>query len=273
MGIQNPRSFQSICRQWRQYRRLSQLELSLQAEISQRHLSWLETGKSQPSREMVERLSEALEIPLRERNTLLQSAGFAALYAESGLDEPTMAPVLEALNRVLEHHDPLPALVVDRFWNVKKQNNSAGLMFGLSEDSAAMLELASGGGELNLARLTLHPKGLRRYMLNWEQAAPSFARRLRREALATGDAQLQADFDALIELAAIPEIDSTDGPLAPEGLLPVLPLELDINGLRLNLFSVISTFGTPQDITTDELRIEAFYPVDTGTREFFNSLG
>ena len=118
--------FQSICRQWRQFRKLSQLDLALAANVSQRHVSWLETGRSQPSREMVVRLSEAMDIPLRERNLLLQSAGFAAEYRESTLEDPAMAPVLDALTRVLEHHEPLPAMVVDRFWNVRMRWMGAG---------------------------------------------------------------------------------------------------------------------------------------------------
>jgi transcriptional regulator with XRE-family HTH domain len=262
-----PQNFKSVCRQWRQFRKLSQLDLALEANVSQRHVSWLETGRSQPSREMVVRLSDAMEIPLRERNVLFQSAGYAAAYNESPLDEPAMTPVLDALNHVLEHHEPLPAVVVDRLWNVKKKNRAADLMFSVGGDSAEMLERIGDTGEMNLALLTLHPQGLRQYIANWEQAAAAFIRRLKSEALASGDPVVQKEFSRYIELA---------GPMAnnnpiTESLLPVLPLELNINGLQLSLFTVISTFGTPQDITTDELRIEAFYPTDTKTAEFFKS--
>lgn len=262
-------NFMSACRQWRQFRKLSQLELALAANISQRHLSWLETGRSQPSREMVARLSDAMEIPLRERNVLFQSAGYAAAYRETQLDEPVMAPVLDALNHVLQHHDPLPAVVVDRFWNVKKQNNAAQLMFSVGGDPAEVLARSGGDGEFNLALLTLHPEGLRPYIVNWEQAASAFIHRLKSEALASGDPVVQEKFAAYIELAG----PLGDPPPLSGSLLPVLPLELNIDGLELSLFSVISTFGTPQDITTDELRIEAFYPADEKTAVFFRSTG
>lgn len=257
--------FPSICRQWRQFRKLSQLDLALAANVSQRHVSWLETGRSQPSREMVVRLSDALDVPLRERNALFQSAGFAPVYSESRLEDPLMAPVLDALNHVLEHHEPLPAVVVDRCWNIRKKNRAADLLLSLGGEPADMLQRIGDQGEFNLALITVHPLGLRQYIENWEQAAPAFVRRLQREALASGDPELQARFQRIVDLA---------GPLAhsdplAQPLLPVLPLELNIGGLKLSLFSVISTFGTPQDITTDELRIEAFYPANGATAEFF----
>ena len=129
-----PQNFKSICRQWRQFRKLSQLDLALAANVSQRHVSWLETGRSQPSREMVVRLSDAMEIPLRERNVLFQSAGYATTYSESKLDEPAMAPVLDALNHVLLHHEPLPAVVIDRLWNIVRKNAAADLLFSIDGD-------------------------------------------------------------------------------------------------------------------------------------------
>ncbi len=217
---------------------------------------------------MVVRLADALDIPLRERNLLFHAAGYAAAYRETQLDDPAMAPVLDALNHVLQNHEPLPAVVVDRFWNVKKRNRAADLMLDISGDPIAMLDDAGSDGELNLALLTVHPAGLRRFIANWDQAGAAFVRRLKCEALASGDPRVQTHFARYIELA---------GPLVGSetiaaGLLPVLPLELNIDGLELSLFSVISTFGTPQDITTDELRIEAFYPTNAATAEFFRSL-
>lgn len=260
--------FQSLCRQWRQFRKFSQLDLALAADVSQRHVSWLETGRSQPSREMVVRLADAMDIPLRERNVLLQCAGFAPAYNETRLEEPAMTPVLDALNHVLQHHEPLPAVVVDRFWNIKMKNRAADLILGIVGDPDEMHESISIGRELNLALLTLHPQGLRPFIANWQQAAPSFIRRLRSEAMASCDELLQRRLAAFIELAGPIE----HGDDVSESLLPVLPLELTINGLELSLFSVISTFGTPQDITTDELRIEAFYPTDAQTEQFFRSM-
>lgn len=261
-------NFQAICRAWRQTRKLSQLDLALAANVSQRHVSWLETGRSKPSREMVMRLSEAMEIPLRERNLLFQAAGYAAAYQETELDEPAMAPVREALEHVLTYHQPLPAVVVDRFWNVKMKNAAAQMLLGLAEGIDVIMDEVSRGGDINLALLTLHPKGLRQYMVNWEQAAPAFLRRLHNEALASGDTLLQEKFAELADMAG--DVDTLSH--TPEHLLPVLPLELRMGDASLSLFSVISTFGTPQDITTDELRIEAFYPTDAATASFFAAL-
>lgn len=263
-----PQQFNTLCRRWRRFRKLSQLELALAANVSQRHLSWLETGRSQPSRDMVVRLSEAMDIPLRERNALFQSAGFAALYSESSLDEPAMAPVLEALNHILEHHEPLPAFAVDRLWNVKKQNRAAHLMFSAAGVADKMQEIDGHTPDTNLALMTLHPGGLRRFIVNWEQAAPAFVSRLRSEAMSTADPILHRELNRYIEIAG----QGAQGEPSTAPLLPILPLELDIDGLQLKLFSVISTFGTPQDITTDELRIEAFYPLDESTRAFFQSI-
>ncbi|NND66133.1 MAG: helix-turn-helix transcriptional regulator [Halioglobus sp.] len=260
--------FQSACRQWRQFRKFSQLDLALAANVSQRHVSWLETGRSQPSREMVVRLCEAMEIPLRERNLLLQSAGFAAEYRETDLEDPEMTPVLDALQHVLSHHEPLPAMVVDRFWNVRMKNSAADLLLAIEGDPEALLRSVGSVGEINLALLTLHPNGLRKYISNWEQAAPAFILRLRNEALASGDRAVQERFEQYIALAGEMDAAST----LSGSQLPILPLELNVQGLSLSLFSVISTFGTPQDITTDELRIEAFYPTDEATQAFFTNM-
>ena len=260
--------FHTLCREWRRVRKLSQLDLALAADVSQRHVSWLETGRSQPSREMVLRLSEAMEIPLRERNVLLQSAGFSAAYSESSLGDPAMEPVLDALKHVLEHHDPLPAFVVDRYWNVRMQNKAAGLLLSAAGDPRELMDELGHPGEVNLALLTLHPRGLGQFITNWDAAAPSFVRRLRHEAAASGDPVLQSRMGEVIELADI----GMDAAGVSGGLLPVLPLEVNLHGTALSLFSVISTFGTPQDITTDELRVEAFYPSDTPTRQFFHDI-
>lgn len=259
--------FSSVCREWRQFRKLSQLELSLAANISQRHLSWLETGRSVPSREMVLRLAEAMNVPLRERNVLLQSAGYAPAYGETDLGDPSMSPVLDAINQILEHHEPLPAVVVDRFWIIRKHNRAADLLLGISGELEAMLERVGADGELNLALLTLHPEGLRPYIANWELVAPLFLRRLRNEALASGDPLVRARLAGYAE--ALGPVDTSEA--VTGGLLPVIPLELAAGRLRLSLFSVIATIGTPQDVTTDELRIETFYPADEATRHFFDA--
>jgi transcriptional regulator with XRE-family HTH domain len=260
--VQN--NFPALCRRWRRLRHLSQLDLATKAAVSQRHLSWLETGRSRPSRDMVLRLSEALDLSLRERNTLLNAAGYAPAYRESGLEEAHMAPVQAALRRILDHHEPFPALAVDRKWNLVRGNRAAGRLLalvGVDVSGAAL-----GGGEsLNLAIATLSPGGLRRFIANWDEVLPLFAQRLRSEAVASGDAAVIAHVEALLRNAG----DIPAASPAQATLLPVMPLLLDLGERRLSLFTVISTFGTPQDITTDEMRIEAFYPGDETTAAFF----
>lgn len=263
------RDFPHICRQWRQFRKLSQLDLALAANVSQRHVSWLETGRSAPSREMVIRLADAMDIPLRDRNLLLQAAGYTPVYAESRLDDPVMEPVLAALARMLEHHEPLPALVVDRFWNVKMKNTAADLLLGLGGDLQPLMEEAGVAGEINLAYLTVHPAGLRRFISNWEQAAPAFLQRLRGEVQVARDPALADHVEALVQLSGVGADERPD----VDNLLPVLPLEIAVGDLSLSLFSVMSTIGTPQDITADELRVESFYPADDQTAAFFAAAG
>ncbi len=264
-------AFTQECRKWRQHRRLSQLDLALAADISQRHLSYLETGRSKPSRDMVIRLCDAMEIPLRNRNQLLSAAGFAPSYNESQLDAPAMQPVMAALERVLQHHDPMPAYVVDRFWQVLQHNQAGKLLLdNLMQLQPGLADLVAEQG-INLALLTLHPQGLRPFISNWQEIAPLLLRRLKGEADASLDQEVKTRFQHFIELIGDCGGSATqdDKPDAP-ALLPIIPLELSLQGIELKLFSVIATFGTPQDITTDELRIESFYALDQATLDFFS---
>ncbi|KGE03311.1 helix-turn-helix domain-containing protein [Pseudohaliea rubra] len=254
-------SFPGLCRAWRRRRRLSQLDLALTAGISQRHLSCLETGRSRPSPAMVLRLCEALEVPLRDRNLLLQAAGFAPRYRESGLEAKDMAPVRQALERLLAHHEPLPAFVLDRRWNVLGANRAAtGLLARLGIEPAA-------GETVNLVRATLDPAGLGAAIVNRAEVTAHLHERLRREAMASADPELQRMLEALE--AAPPQPPACPG--AETGLLPVLPLVIDAGDRRLSLFTVVSTFGTAQDVTAEEMRIETLYPADAGTAAFFGA--
>lgn len=257
--------FMIECRKWRRHKRMSQLELALAADISQKHLSHLETGRSKPSREMVIKLSEAMNIPLRDRNQLLQAAGFSASYNESQLHDPAMKPVLNAVNSVLQHHDPFPALVANRYWQAIKLNTAAENLFSsvISVDPRLQQIVAEEG--MNIALLTVHEQGLRRYIANWPDVGPLLIRRLKGEADAAVDEKLQKTLHRYIRLAG--DIHHANIVTAP--LLPVLPLELTLPDIKLSLFSVIATFGTPQDITTDEIKMESFYPADSQTTEFF----
>lgn len=264
-GQQHSGEFCGLLKYWRQNRKLSQLDLALTADVSQRHLSWLETGRSQPSREMVLRLAEAMNVPLRERNQILHAAGFAGVFTEKQLDEPSMKPVLHVLSHMLDNHEPYPAIVLDRQWNIRMKNKAANILFEVSGDPDALWESVGDQGDHNLALLCLHPNGLRQFISNWQNIAGPLLRRLQREATESGDQLLLEKYRELEDIAG----DEFTSAETNEPLTPILPLEFALGELTLSLFSVISTFGTPQDITTDELRIETFYPTDEATAKFF----
>lgn len=252
--------FGALLRRWRHHRRVSQLELSLRAEISQRHLSFLESGRARASRRAVLQLAEALEVPVRERNALLRAAGYSALYGHRALSEQEMAPVRQALELMLTHHEPYPAMVVDHDWNLLLGNAALARVLALLGDPDALWRRSCGEGPRNVMRLTLHPAGLRPYIANWEEAAPMLVLRLQREAAATGSA---ATARLLEEIGADPGIPRRwREPDLERALPPLLPLVLEADGTRLRLFSTVTTFGTPQDVTTDELRVESLFPAD-----------
>jgi transcriptional regulator with XRE-family HTH domain len=247
-----------LLRAWRQRRSLSQLELALEADVSSRHVSFLETGRARPSRDMVLRLAEHLDIPLRERNRLLLAAGYAPLYAERSLEEPEMAPVHQALDRFLRAHEPYPAIVVDRQHNLVSANDALGtLLEGVSPE---LLEPPA-----NALRVALHPLGMAPRVLNLEEWSAHLLHRLRREAALTADPELRRLHD---ELAGYPGV-CLEAP-AGEGSAGdiMVPLRLQLADRELGFFSTISTFGTPIDITLDELTIEAFYPANAATATY-----
>jgi transcriptional regulator with XRE-family HTH domain len=252
--------------EWRMRRRESQLDLAIAAEISQRHLSFVESGRTLPSRDMVVRLCDALDIPLRARNELLSSAGYAALYPERSLDVLEMAGVRDALSRLVGHHEPYPAFVVDREWRVVLSNGSAARLVSACLDQA-MLQSLSPDGALNFMRMMFEPLQMRPRVRNWPSVAPRLLARLRNEA--RGDPQ-SPSAALLKELGPQAEADRSSE--APPVELPIVPLELDVEGATLRLFNTITTFGTPQDVGLQELRIEMSYPMDTATRTFLTEL-
>lgn len=264
MAIQR-NEFTDGLRQWRRTRKMSQLELALAANVSQRHVSWLETGRSQPSREMVLRLSDAMDVPLRERNQILNAAGFANIYSEKGLDEPSMESVRKVLTDILDHHDPYPAYVLDRYWNIQMQNTSASRLFAITGDPQALWDAVGDNGEHNIALLTVHPNGLRQFIHNWDSISGQFMQRLKREATDSADSEVIERYRQLEQYVTVPDAQATDV------LLPMLPLEMSLGDLTLSMCSVISSFGTAQDITARELRVETFYPADDSTTQFFKS--
>jgi transcriptional regulator with XRE-family HTH domain len=248
--------------EWRTRRRESQLDLAIAADISQRHLSFVESGRTLPSRDMVVRLCDALDIPLRARNELLSSAGYAALYPERSLDILEMASVRDALSRIVGHHEPYPAFVVDREWRVVLSNASAACLVSACLDQA-MLQSLSPDGALNFMRMMFEPLQMRPRIRNWPSVAPRLLARLRNEA--RGDPQ-SPSAALLKELG--PQAEAGISYEEPPVELPIVPLELDVEGATLRLFNTITTFGTPQDVGLQELRIEMSYPLDSATRTF-----
>jgi transcriptional regulator with XRE-family HTH domain len=240
------------------------------AGVSQRQLSFIESGRARPSRETVLHLAEALEVPLRERNTLLQAAGFSALYPNSRLDDPTSSAVREALDLLLTRHEPNPALLVDRQSNVLAANRYVSRVFGQFMELDVMLRNSCGSGAPNLLRLTFHPDGLRPYILNWMEVAPIMLMRAHRDAaFDNNDALLQL----LEDIMALPGVaEACQAPQQRTSSSPALTLELGLGNERLRLFAMISSFGWPQDLLTDEVRIESFFPADADSAKRLNQL-
>jgi transcriptional regulator with XRE-family HTH domain len=247
--------FGDLLREWRRRRSVSQLELSLDSDISARHLSFVETGRSKPSRDVVVRLAETLEIPLRERNTLLLAAGYAPLYPERSLDSQEMEPIRTALDRFLRAHEPYPALVVDRHHNLLASNDALGTV-----TAGCAPELLAPPA--NALRVALHPEGMAPRTVNLAEWSAHLLTRLRREAAITGDPALQ---ELRAELCSYPGV-AVEAPAAANAAADlVVPLRLLHDGRELRFISTISTFGTPIDITLSELSIEAFYPANAET--------
>jgi transcriptional regulator with XRE-family HTH domain len=247
-----------LLRQWREQRRLSQLDLSIQADISTRHLSFVETGRSTPSREMVLHLAKELDVPLRERNRLLLAAGFAPIYGETSMDAPEMAAVRAAVRKILTGHEPYPACVVDRRWNMVDGNASMAMFTaGLAEHLLTP--------PVNVLRLSLNPDAVASRIINLGEWRAHLLGRLRREIAVTADAGLQELYEELVEYPCDdpePQLDSD----------VVVPLRIMHNGTELAFLSVVATFGTPADITVAELSIESFFPADDVTTEFLRAL-
>ncbi len=253
-------TFGWLLRAWRVQRRVSQLVLASQAEVSPRHVSFLETGRARPSREMVLHLAEHLEVPLRERNALLTAAGFAPAFDERPLEDPELAPAREAVELILSSHEPYPAIVVDRHWNLIA-GNSAITMF---TDGLPGWFLDP---PVNVIRASTHPDGLAKRILNLDEYGAHLIGRLRRQVEITADpalASLLAEVRSYPGIVEVPGIEPRGAALLCMRLRPVAD-----GDPVLSFFSTIATFGTPADITLDELAIEAFFPADDTTRAAF----
>ncbi|QPF82183.1 helix-turn-helix transcriptional regulator [Bradyrhizobium genosp. L] len=257
------RDFAASLRWWRQRKGISQLELALRADISQRHLSFLELGRAAPSRDMVIRLAAALDVPLRQQNALLVAAGFAPVWRQTDLAAPELAQIRHALDFMLAQQEPYPAVAVDRHWNLLLANSGA----------ARLVEFLVGalapGTPINLADALVAPDVLRPYLANWTEVAGYFVRSVEADAAADGTA---ATAELLQRLLAYDGVEAAlAAPLSEPAPGPVLPMQFHKGDVRLQLFTTIATLGIPQDVTLQELRIESFFPLDEETAQVFRT--
>jgi transcriptional regulator with XRE-family HTH domain len=257
-------SFGGLLREWRQRRHLSQLALALEADVSQRHLSFVESGRAQASRELVMRLAEQLDVPLRERNQLLLSAGYAPVYTERPLDDPALGAARDAITRLLEAHEAYPALAIDRHWHLIAANRAvAPFLVGVAEELTKP--------PINVLRLSLHPKGIAPRIVNLAQWRAHLLERLQHELTASADPILAALQD---EVSAFPVPRHTVGTpsIRSEGAGVFVPLQIATEGGVLSFLSTKTVFGTPRDVTLAEVALECFFPADARTGEALRSM-
>ena len=261
-ALPTSRSLGDFLRDWRRRRRMSQLDLALEAEISQRHLSFIESGRSVPSREMLLHLAERLGVPLRERNPMLIAAGFAPVFTERKLDDPAFAPARRAIDTVLKGHEPFPALAVDRHWTLVAANAAVPpLLAGVRKHS--LLE-----GAVNVLRLSLHPQGLAPDIANLREWRDHLLERLHQQITATGDPILRRLLD---ELTAYPVPESAHKPNRDFAGIAV-PMELRTEIGLLSFISTTTVFGTPVDVTLSELAVESFFPANDETARLLRQI-
>lgn len=246
-----------LLRQWRDIRGKTQLDLSFDAGVSQKHISFVESGRSTPSRQMLLDLAQALDVPLRERNELLMAAGYAPLYSDRGFDAPIMHSIGKALQRMLRQQEPFPALVMDRHWNVLMTNEAAPELF------SCFVDLAARPRPRNLLHLIFDPNGMRPFVANWPETARGLLARVYREAL--GHVIDERTKSLLEELSQYPGVKAEWRAPSPGTTLPMIPLTLVKDGVTLSYFSMITSVGTPQTVTAEELRLECMFPADDET--------
>jgi transcriptional regulator with XRE-family HTH domain len=266
-----PDSFGLLLKHWRDRRSFSQLDLAVTSHVSQRHISFLESGRAKPSREMVLQLASVLEIPLRQQNLLLTAAGFAPSHTETDLLAPEMAAIHQALDFMLRQQEPYPAIVVDRYWNLLLTNSGATRLLQTFIDLDQLQTRFQVEGKINLMRVMFHPQGLRPFLVNWPDVAHHLLQRLQREAITAGES---APSTALLnELMGYPGVAALGQPTrqTTQNTL-LLTVHLQRDELVLQFFSTIATLGTPYDITLQELRIEFLFPADAATEQNWQSL-
>lgn len=252
-----------LLRHWRDVRGASQLDLALDAGMSQRHVSFIESGRSVPSRQALGSIVQALDVPLRERNAFFLAAGYAPVYSEAPWDAAEMQGITRALERMLRQHDPYPAVVMDRAWNVLTANASAPRFFG------AFIDMAARSGPRNMLHLLFDPAGMRPFVAEWETVARSLVQRVYREAVGgVLDEQAEALLDALFAYPGVDAAWRLRGSVAAAAGLPMIPMGFRKDGRILRYFSMVTTVGTPQSIAAQELRIESMFPADEATEAF-----
>jgi transcriptional regulator with XRE-family HTH domain len=249
-----------LLREWRHRRRLSQLDLAIAADVSARHVSLVETGKSNPSAGMILRLADQLDVPLRDRNRLLLAAGFAPRYTERPLDVDVLSMARDAVERVLRAHEPYPALVFDRHWNILMTNRAVDPFFAAVDPDLLR-------PPINMVRLGLDPRGLAPLVVNLADVRTLFRTRIARQLAKSPDPDLTALYEELLAPDSETEAETS---LSNESDV-LIPMIIRYDGRELSLFSTITTFGTPTDITLDEISIESYYPADTKTAAYFTS--
>jgi transcriptional regulator with XRE-family HTH domain len=247
----------ALLRQWRELRGKSQLELSLDAGVSQRHISFIEIGRSVPSRQMLIDIAIALEMPLRDRNTLLLAGGYAPIYPDGAWDGPEMRSISKALERMLRQHEPFPALVMDRYWNVLMTNQATPRFF------SRFCDLAARPSPRNLLQLMFDPAGMRPFIADFPAVAESLIQRVQRESV--GRIVDDRTQELLTNLLAFPDLEAPPVAAGMRAATPVLPIGFIKDGRRLNYFSMVTTVGTPQTVAAQELRIECMFPADEET--------
>ncbi|MGD1065755.1 MAG: helix-turn-helix transcriptional regulator [Vulcanimicrobiaceae bacterium] len=257
----------ALLRQWRSARGKSQLNVALEAGISQRHLSFIESGRSTPSRDMLIAIAETLEMPLRERNALLLAAGYAPVYAETGWDDAVMRSITSAVDRMLRAQEPYPAVLMDRYWNVIAANAASPRFFG------HFIDMHAGTEPRNLLHLMFDPAGMRPFIHDWETASRSLIRRVHREAVGhVIDDRTRELLDALHAYPGVAREPEVTAPQDAAVDLPMIPLSFVRDGIVLNYFSMVTTVGTPQTTAAEELRVECLFPADDLTEKQHLSL-
>jgi transcriptional regulator with XRE-family HTH domain len=264
-------SFGALLKQWRGQRGISQLDLAVSSEVSQRHISFLESGRAKPSRDMVLELANVLEVPLRQQNLMLTAAGFAPIHTETDLSAPEMSSIRKALDFILRQQEPLPALVVDRYWNLLLPNQGATRLLNAFIAPDELQTRFGMDGKINLMHVAFHNLGLRPFIVNWEECAGHMLQRIYREASSVGEsAQSSMLFQELLSYPGVSEMWNASqrrdaSPRESPHNTLLLTLHLRRNDLDWQFFTTIATLGTPYDITLQELRIECLFPADEAT--------